>query len=329
MPSADLIKRRKQNCENQKRWRQRQIDELHRITAALDKSQSRVAELEAESEKLRGALRDALSEVSRLQNANRSLERRAQGGLSHVECPSHKTNQLGKACSKFSFMSPEHKRPLIELIEVEDMDPCNFGMTPRQRSMSKFLRLTDLQYLGPVAGHKPLSSHTSGSEESDEDWKSIVITDDDDNEHGDCSVSSQSLEACSQEGQPSTHRDKSDSAFQPDSLSLENYECGFPAAFYDETPHNPLVPIVDENESNSGLISDIRMNNSTTSLQGVRGIDCDANAILFNWSTDSVLGGTSDIWQRMMDFPATTRISKHISTVQNVLAGTVPRLIGR
>jgi predicted nuclease with TOPRIM domain len=66
MPTTDPVKRRKQNCENQKRWRQRQLDSLQRLGAALDHSENRVKVLESESDELRTALRNALAEVDRL-----------------------------------------------------------------------------------------------------------------------------------------------------------------------------------------------------------------------------------------------------------------------
>jgi hypothetical protein len=49
----------------------------------------------------------------------------------------------------------------------------------------------------------------------------------------------------------------------------------------------------------------------------------------FTWVEDSVLGGASGIWRKMMDFPDATRLSKHISAVQNVLYGSFHKLLAK
>jgi predicted nuclease with TOPRIM domain len=73
MPTTDPVKRRKQNCENQKRWRQRQVDTLERLTTALDESETRSKQLETESGDLRDALRKAQDEIKQLRAANQNL----------------------------------------------------------------------------------------------------------------------------------------------------------------------------------------------------------------------------------------------------------------
>ena len=52
MPTKDPVRRRKQNRDNQKRWRERQTDQLHELQAKLREQYLRVAELE---EQLRSA----------------------------------------------------------------------------------------------------------------------------------------------------------------------------------------------------------------------------------------------------------------------------------
>jgi len=81
MPTTDPVKRRKQNCENQKRWRQRQVDTLERLTDALDKSESRTKQLETESVDLRDALREARHDIQQLQAANENLKSQIRGQL--------------------------------------------------------------------------------------------------------------------------------------------------------------------------------------------------------------------------------------------------------
>lgn len=81
MPTTDPVKRRKQNCENQKRWRQRQVDTLDRLTDALEQSESRTKQLETESVDLRDALRKARHDIQQLQAANENLKSQVRGQL--------------------------------------------------------------------------------------------------------------------------------------------------------------------------------------------------------------------------------------------------------
>ena len=54
-----------------------------------------------------------------------------------------------------------------------------------------------------------------------------------------------------------------------------------------------------------------------------------ADPFNFNWSSDSILGGSTGIWHLVRAFPDPTRISKHISAVQNVLSESFTQLVTR
>jgi len=69
MPTKDPDKRRKQNCENQKRWRERQTHQLHNLQASLE-------ERNREVENLQQQLRNALDEVKGLRKLNSVNEHR-------------------------------------------------------------------------------------------------------------------------------------------------------------------------------------------------------------------------------------------------------------
>lgn len=69
MPTKDPDKRRKQNCENQKRWRERQTHQLHNLQATLE-------ERNREVENLQQQLRSALDEVKGLRKLSTVNEQR-------------------------------------------------------------------------------------------------------------------------------------------------------------------------------------------------------------------------------------------------------------
>lgn len=69
MPTKDPDKRRKQNCENQKRWRERQTHQLHNLQATLE-------ERNREVETLQEQLRAALDEVKGLRKSNAIQDQR-------------------------------------------------------------------------------------------------------------------------------------------------------------------------------------------------------------------------------------------------------------
>jgi molecular chaperone GrpE (heat shock protein) len=74
MPTTDPVKRRKPNCENQKRWRQRQFDTLQTLSG-------RVQELEIESDDLRSRLQDSQAELETLRATAGRLEAQASPSL--------------------------------------------------------------------------------------------------------------------------------------------------------------------------------------------------------------------------------------------------------
>lgn len=67
MPTKDPDKRRKQNCENQKRWRERQTHQLHNLQTTLE-------ERNREVEALQQQLRSALDEVKGLRKISTGNE---------------------------------------------------------------------------------------------------------------------------------------------------------------------------------------------------------------------------------------------------------------
>lgn len=86
----------------------------------------------------------------------------------------------------------------------------------------------------------------------------------------------------------------------------------------------PNLPIAD------ATLQDGADETEEASPQEVPRVTYDPDPTLFNWSPVSMLGGSRGIWQRRLDFPdTTTRISKHICTVQNMLWGVFPQLVAR
>lgn len=69
MPTKDPDKRRKQNCENQKRWRERQNHQLHNLQSTLE-------ERNREVETLQQQLQAALNEVKGLRGSNNAQDQR-------------------------------------------------------------------------------------------------------------------------------------------------------------------------------------------------------------------------------------------------------------
>lgn len=69
MPTTDPVRRRKQNCENQKRWRERQTSNLHRLSATLDEKNDRIERLQDEKHKLQIQLDAALAQIQQLDEA--------------------------------------------------------------------------------------------------------------------------------------------------------------------------------------------------------------------------------------------------------------------
>ncbi|KIX02521.1 uncharacterized protein Z518_08462 [Rhinocladiella mackenziei CBS 650.93] len=295
MPTLDPIKRRKQNCENQKRWRQRQIDELRRLTTALDKSNSHVKVLEVESGQLRGALRNALAEISRLRKANGALKRQVQNSLSQVRSPSKKTDREWGTNYRLPVMFPENQRPMVELIEVDGSDSSKNGLASKK---------------------KQLLSGVSGSDESDGDWKSIVIMDEDDeeNEQDELFEQARRFETTRERTSYLAGHKQAETPSGTESFALDDDVVEYPQILIDDT----TVPDLHH-----------RNGQGEGALQEVDGVHPGADPIYFNWPTDSILGGTGAIWQRMTNFPDTTRISKHILAVQNVLSGAFAQLIQR
>jgi len=113
MPTSDPVKRRKQNCENQKRWRQRQIDEIHQLKTTLEEKERRVVELEAESDKLRTALFDALAEVDRVRKLNDTLKLRVQTFSRQIQSLSTDMDGID-SFQPYSLALPLEGRPMIE-----------------------------------------------------------------------------------------------------------------------------------------------------------------------------------------------------------------------
>ncbi|RVX71295.1 hypothetical protein B0A52_04869 [Exophiala mesophila] len=66
MPTTDPVRRRKQNCENQKRWRQRQTTNLNRLSAALEQKNDQIEQLQEEKLELQTQLDAALAQVQQL-----------------------------------------------------------------------------------------------------------------------------------------------------------------------------------------------------------------------------------------------------------------------
>jgi hypothetical protein len=83
MPTSDPIRRRRQNCQNQKRWRERQTNQLQSLSASLEEKAREVEQLQKNSQKLETDLRKTLREIAELKNENATL-RNATLRASHV-----------------------------------------------------------------------------------------------------------------------------------------------------------------------------------------------------------------------------------------------------
>lgn len=141
MPTTDPVKRRKQNCENQKRWRQRQIDELRKLRTALEKSDLRVKDLETESGKLRGALQNALDEIGHLRRDPSSAHRQSsQRNGFNTDRPHENRNS-----STFAVSISHGTQPSVESNQIASAVSCSKG---KVNGVSRKTKLTsNVQYL--------------------------------------------------------------------------------------------------------------------------------------------------------------------------------------
>ncbi len=135
MPTTDPVKRRKQNCENQKRWRQRQYDTLQTLSGALEKSQDRVRELEIESDDLRVRLQDSQAEVEALRAATGRLEAQASPPLGQKRSI-HGDVDRDSPTSRDSNVSPavsEDERPPVKAVQASTVNGPSQGNLPTRR----------------------------------------------------------------------------------------------------------------------------------------------------------------------------------------------------
>ena len=128
MPTTDPVKRRKQNCENQKRWRQRQFD-------ALEKSQSRIRELEIESDDLRTRLQVSQAEVEALRAATGRLEAQASLSLGHKRSIHADVDRHAPTSrdSNVSLTVSEGQRPPVKEVQASTVNGSSQGNLPTSR----------------------------------------------------------------------------------------------------------------------------------------------------------------------------------------------------
>lgn len=287
MPTKDPDKRRKQNCENQKRWRERQTHQLHNLQATLE-------ERNQEVENLQQQLRSALDEVKALRKLSTANDQRKPASAdvelpgSHVAVPPElaptawynaHTTAVDRGLVSFPNIPPlstcSSATPEIE----EADDECGiFGQGPD--------RIAQQQPMGyPYAdGRLAINASLGGN--------SIPRT--------------ETLEG-----------DIFNSLSHHDQFGLHH-----PTEYATEQNDDTEDP--DETMTLSEMIRESL--ELLPSQKVLEELPFDPRFLYDSFAPSLMMGGTSGIGQLMMTFPDDSALSKHISTVQMVIYGNFPLL---
>lgn len=286
MPTKDPDKRRKQNCENQKRWRERQNHQLHNLQSTLE-------ERNREVETLQQQLQAALNEVKGLRGSNNAQDQRkassTEGDLSSSQvavppelAPTAWYNAHTAAVDRGTVTFPGMPSLSNSSSESPEMDApeddCDiFGQ-----------RLNRIQQSQPM-----VYPYANGR---------LAIN--------------ASLAVVSLPRTETLHGDIFNSSTQPHEYGL-HHNSEFPAE-QDDT-ENP-----DDTMTLSEMIQEsLQLLPSQKELET---LPFDPRFLYDSFAPSLMMGGTSGIGQLVMAFPDDSALSKHISTVQMVIYGNFPLL---
>ncbi|KAK5222086.1 hypothetical protein LTS03_008617 [Exophiala xenobiotica] len=323
MPTTDPVKRRKQNCENQKRWRQRQFDTLQTLSG-------RVQELETESDDLRSRLQDSQAELETLRAAAGRLEAQASPSLgrklpiledANRDVPTSRDSNILLAVS-------DDQRPKVEGVQASTVNGSS------QASRTKPIFLDNTMTTSYLAGYDWSSFVISGNVEEASAQPPLHT------EHSGTS-SDQKSERSYYQGYEYTswagavpsedESQKSNSSSNPESITVP-----FPEIVKRQMHLGPLdvfqLPVRDLESSESAYVHN-DMEAAEEPMARVQATECVniavsySNDLYFNWPMYSILGGAGGIWRNMTNFPDTTNISQHILAVQKVLHDSFRQLL--
>lgn len=352
MPTTDPVKRRKQNCENQKRWRQRQVDALERLTTALDESETRSKQLETEAGDLQDALRKARDEIKQLRATNQSLllqiRNHPRGNVSRSVNSEH---VVAGAPSSMNSGPPAPGH-----IWSKPAQPTSIGM-PREgtpltniwRACESIVGISETLFTTGLNTIPAESSTILGdSGDCEHEYTSTNNTN-----HGNATQYQAGLLPLGIAGPVSTtnHRRQSHGALPFHTASAPGHttmitqapEPAFPAYLDPSAPFQPgninqwlASTIASQSQDTTAFPNEQESDERTEEVQ-VASIPQYAQLpttsssyvdnLHFTWSPESVFGGTGAIRQNMANFPEASRLSGHILAMQNILYGVLPQLM--
>ncbi|KIW37951.1 uncharacterized protein PV06_09929 [Exophiala oligosperma] len=319
MPTTDPDRRRRQNCENQKRWRQRQLDKLHVLADELERTQTRMRELELESSNLRIQLRDSEAKAEALQASNVRLEAQVLASVHpRSSIGSEMDMNLSPNLGSNHFPSASPSTGLSNVPAAPSSADGTYQATKSKPELGNPTNITP--------------------EPSEEDWASIVITGSEEGNVIQPPLSSEQPGFTSNPKNVSTYDQQFDPTFWVDGIPPDDIsetftlsakpnaigsivQAGRRVAAGLNSMQNPNLTIRDRShywlpwDYQDEKYQDERLTNS----EDARARASYTNDIYFNWPMYSILGGASSIWRNMVNFPDTTHISQHILAVQKVL----------
>ncbi|KIW13250.1 hypothetical protein PV08_08437 [Exophiala spinifera] len=336
MPTTDPARRRRQNCENQKRWRQRQLDKIQLLQDELEHTRARVRELEGESYDLRILLRN-----SEMKSEAQQAAHATQAAASLNPTPPSIGTETGMDRSQdldsnpFGSIFPAPGLANLPAGSSSSDGTYESTATPAEKGWES---LPDSNNLASKPRQRFPNAIDATSEPSEEDWASIVITGSEEgtrvspplsSEQAGFTSSSKNIPPYNQWFDPSYWVDGIPSDDVVETISTPSdktkavgmTEQAVLRAAGLSLMQIPTLPVRDRSPNCLPWAYEDKQfqDEQSTGYGEARGPVSYTNDIYFNWPMYSIIGGASAIWRNMVNFPDTTHISQHILAFQKVL----------
>ncbi|KIV78848.1 hypothetical protein PV11_06457 [Exophiala sideris] len=322
MPTTDPVKRRKQNCENQKRWRQRQVDTLERLTDALEKSESRTKQLETETLDLRDALREARDDIQQLRASNENLM--SQIRLLSSAKRSHMVDHEGAGAAdigSMSFAAADSGGIWNQPLQTTSTGAPSEGFDSSPVGPSTLIgdATTDNIITGSGSQNQAclLPQNVTGARKTTSYQRQInaglpIRT----------SVSAGHVAPIPQSLEPAFP-----AYFDPSSLLQQASANQWRNSSITALPPHPHDVTANQLEHES---EDAELVTATTIAPHAELTAMSPSYVdnlYFTWTPESMLGGAGGIRRNMLSFPQASPLSGHILAVQNIIHSVLPQMV--